>query len=120
MHYRTFQDSCKALGLLDEDNEWHSVLRECSVGGFPHQIRHIFVHIIVNCKVSDLQNLWDSHWKQMCDDILLSRRQANSDDAAYYSDKQLQLFALAGKTLSSIIHFISHFLKKPHFVYYSL
>ncbi|XP_074356352.1 uncharacterized protein LOC141696063 [Apium graveolens] len=61
IHYRTFQNACKALGLLDDDNEWHSVISEGSVGGFLEQIRHLFVHIIVNCQVSDLRNLWDSH-----------------------------------------------------------
>ncbi|XP_074322989.1 uncharacterized protein LOC141659946 [Apium graveolens] len=54
---RTFKDACKILGLLD-DNEWHSVLRDCSVGGFPEQIRQLFVHIIVNCQVTYLKRLW--------------------------------------------------------------
>ncbi|XP_074346471.1 uncharacterized protein LOC141685257 [Apium graveolens] len=32
---RTFKEACKQLGLLDDDNEWHSVLKDCSNGSFP-------------------------------------------------------------------------------------
>ncbi|XP_074324272.1 uncharacterized protein LOC141661187 [Apium graveolens] len=58
---RTFKEACKQLGLLDDDNEWHSVLKYCSNGGFPEQIRQLFMHIIVNCQVTDLKKLWEQH-----------------------------------------------------------
>ncbi|XP_017250901.2 uncharacterized protein LOC108221541 [Daucus carota subsp. sativus] len=93
--YDSFRDACKELGLLDDDKEWHEVLTQCSAGGLPPQIRQLFVHIIVNCKVTDLFHLWTSHWKHMVDDILLKRRRINKDDSLILDDKQLQFYALA-------------------------
>ncbi|XP_074341884.1 uncharacterized protein LOC141679280 [Apium graveolens] len=69
--YNTFQEACKEYGLLDDDNEWHMVLLQCSESGFPPQIRQLFVHVMVNCKVSDLEDLWKKHWTTMVDDLLL-------------------------------------------------
>ncbi|KAL8100377.1 hypothetical protein AgCh_032580 [Apium graveolens] len=41
-------DACKNLCLLDDDNEWHSVIKECDVSGFPEQIRKLFVQTETN------------------------------------------------------------------------
>ncbi|KAK1366246.1 hypothetical protein POM88_041807 [Heracleum sosnowskyi] len=38
VQYRTFKDACKNYGLLDDDNEWNSVIEDCSKSGFPNQI----------------------------------------------------------------------------------
>lgn len=92
---KTFREACNQYGLLDDDKEWHEVLQQCASGGLPPQIRQVFVHIIVNCKVTDLALLWNSHWKQMIDDILLKRRQITHDEHLILNDMQLQFFALA-------------------------
>ncbi|XP_074365338.1 uncharacterized protein LOC141706500 [Apium graveolens] len=73
--YNTFQEACKEYDLLDDDNEWHMVLSQCSESGFPPQIRQLFVHIMVNCKVPDLGDLWKKHWTTMMDDLLLKQQQ---------------------------------------------
>lgn len=72
----TFHEACKEYGLLDDDNEWHQVMQQCSSCGFPPQIRQLFVHIIVNCRVTDLNKLWTDHREHMMDDILLKRRKS--------------------------------------------
>ncbi|XP_074360116.1 uncharacterized protein LOC141700196 [Apium graveolens] len=56
--YSIFRDACKEYGLLDDDKEWHEMLTQASAGGLPPQIRQLFVHIIVNCIVTDLKTLW--------------------------------------------------------------
>lgn len=94
--YSTYRDACKEYGLLDDDKEWHEVLKQCALGGLPPQIRQLFVHIIVNCKVTDLGNLWNYHWKHMVDDILLKRRNQLRNPNLMLNDKQLQFYALAG------------------------
>lgn len=104
--YDSFRDACKELGLLDDDKEWHEVLTQCSAGGLPPQIRQLFVHIIVNCKVTDLFHLWTSHWKHMVDDILLKRRRINKDDSLILDDKQLQFYALAGNRTTFVFGFL--------------
>ncbi|XP_074377210.1 uncharacterized protein LOC141718726 [Apium graveolens] len=48
--YPSFTDACKEHGFLDNDNEWHEVIAECSKYGFAPQIRELFVHIIVIAK----------------------------------------------------------------------
>lgn len=93
--YLTFKDACQNFGLLDDDHEWHEVLEECSRSGFPSQIRELFVHIIVNCQVSDLRNLWNKHWKHMIDDFLIDRRINYQSAQSNLNDKQLEFYALA-------------------------
>ncbi|XP_017247877.2 uncharacterized protein LOC108219103 [Daucus carota subsp. sativus] len=91
----SFCDACKEYGLLDDDKEWHDVLDQCAAGGLPPQIRQLFVHIIVNCKVTDIATLWNNHWKQMVDDILLKRRLLSENQNLILNDFQLQFYALA-------------------------
>lgn len=102
-----FQEACKQLGLLDDDNEWHQVLQQCSVSGFPPQIRELFVHIMVNCRVTDLCKLWTEHKKDMVDDILMMRRKQLKNPELILNDKQVEFFALAGMkfTLSAVLIF---------------
>lgn len=52
--YNTFQEACGALGLLKDDNEWHEAIQENVSTAMPSQLRSLFVHIIVNCQVSDI------------------------------------------------------------------
>lgn len=56
IQYRTFLDACKEYGFLDNGDEWHEIITECSKCGFPPQIKELFVHIIVNCEVYDLKD----------------------------------------------------------------
>ncbi|XP_074378699.1 uncharacterized protein LOC141720249 [Apium graveolens] len=76
---KNFQDACRHYGLLDDDNEWHEVLSDATKSGFPVQIRHLFVHIIVNCQVTDIQHLWNEHWKNVIDHISLVRRDRSGE-----------------------------------------
>lgn len=96
VHYSTFREACHQYGLLDDDNEWNEVLAQCAKCGFPPQIRQLFVHIMVNCKVTDLMKLWMTHWKHMVDDILLQRRTLTANPALRLNDQELQFYALAG------------------------
>lgn len=94
--FPTFHEACKEYGLMESDKEWHEVLQQCSACGFPQQIRELFVHMMVNYKVSDLKYLWDTHWKHMVDDTLFNQRKLTGNPHLKLNDKQLQFFALAG------------------------
>lgn len=98
----TFQEACKEYGLLDDDNEWQQVLEQCSESGFPQQIRQLFVHIMVNCKVTDLSALWNKHWVNMVDDMLLKQKRLTGNPHLILNEKQQQFYALAGNYFSSI------------------
>ncbi|KAK1372558.1 hypothetical protein POM88_028751 [Heracleum sosnowskyi] len=105
IQYNTFREACKEYGLLDDDSEWHEVLSQCASCGFPTQIRQLFVHVMVNCKVTDLKKLWESHWTNMVDDILYKRRSSTGNPNLILNEKQLQYYALAEihSLLSSIV-----------------
>ena len=92
----TYQEACKEYGLLDDDNEWDEVLQECVESGFPSQIRQLFVRIMVNCKVADLNVLWEKHWIHMVDDLLLKQQKLTGNPHLILNEKQQQFFALAG------------------------
>ncbi|KAK1404907.1 hypothetical protein POM88_004512 [Heracleum sosnowskyi] len=95
--YSTYHEACKELGLLENDDEWHEVLTECSKCGFPPQIRQLFVHIIVNCQVSDVCQLWLSHCQVMGDDILIMKRRSSGNNNLNLSHEEIQFYALGGK-----------------------
>ncbi|XP_074336540.1 uncharacterized protein LOC141673679 [Apium graveolens] len=113
--FSSFKDACKEYGLLDHDKEWHEVIKQCSTGGLPPRIRQLFVHIIVNCKVTDLGHLWKCHWGKMIDDILLKRRNKTHDPKLELTEMQLQFYALAeiDDLLRSIGKSLKHFGQLP-------
>ncbi|KAK1352360.1 hypothetical protein POM88_053299 [Heracleum sosnowskyi] len=115
VQYKTFKDACRSYGLLDDDNEWHEVLSECCKSGFPSQIRQLFVHIIVNCQVTDLLHLWNLHWKHMVDDIILRQRNVSESPQTILNDKQLEFYALAeiDKLLRSIGKSLKQYSQLP-------
>ncbi|XP_074355736.1 uncharacterized protein LOC141695387 [Apium graveolens] len=108
--YSTFRDACKEYGLLDDDQEWHEVLTQASAGGLPPQVRQLFVHIIVNCKVTDLKTLWITHWRSMVDDILLRRHQSCPNTLFTLNDMQLQFYALG--EIDELLRSVGKSLKK--------
>ncbi|KAK1401327.1 hypothetical protein POM88_000932 [Heracleum sosnowskyi] len=87
-------EACSAYGLLDDDKEWHEVLTDCAKFGVPQQIRELFVRIIVNCQVADLQKLWMNHWNEMSDDILVIRRKLSRIPDLVLSTEEIQFFVL--------------------------
>lgn len=94
--YNTFQETCAALGLLKDDNEWHEAIRENERTAFPFQLRSLFVHIIVNCEVTDVNKLWTSNWQCMADDILYNQQKSTGNRNLRLDNEELQNYALAG------------------------
>lgn len=94
--YNTYRETCAALGLLNDDNEWHEALQENKSSAFPSQLRSLFVHIILNCQVSDVYKLWICHWESMADDILYKQREMTRNPNLKLNEEQLQNYTLAG------------------------
>uniref|UniRef100_A0A803N417 ATP-dependent DNA helicase n=1 Tax=Chenopodium quinoa TaxID=63459 RepID=A0A803N417_CHEQI len=65
----TFRSACHALGLLDDDNEWHETLSEASSWALGSQLRNMFCSILMFSKVSDPKQLWEQHWGELTDDL---------------------------------------------------
>ncbi|GFT83559.1 ATP-dependent DNA helicase [Nephila pilipes] len=65
----TFQATCRALGLLEDDTHWNRTLEEASISDSPHKIRELFAIVIVFCQVRDPIKLWGKYWESLSVDI---------------------------------------------------
>ncbi|XP_074374518.1 uncharacterized protein LOC141714921 [Apium graveolens] len=54
--YDTFKEACGALGLLNNDKQWHDALEEDAFSAMPSQIRAMFVNILANSGYLDVYN----------------------------------------------------------------
>nr|XP_017237579.1 PREDICTED: uncharacterized protein LOC108210701 [Daucus carota subsp. sativus] len=93
--YKTFKDTCNALGLLENDMEWHEAIKENAHHATASQLRQLFVHIIVNCEVSNPAKLWNDHIKDFSDDILWKRRHISKNNELTLSEEEIQFWALS-------------------------
>jgi PIF1-like helicase/Helitron helicase-like domain at N-terminus len=57
--HTTFRDAANALGLLEDDSEWVRTLTEAAVHAMPHQMRQLFVNILIFCIPSNPIELWE-------------------------------------------------------------
>ncbi|XP_074336776.1 uncharacterized protein LOC141673948 [Apium graveolens] len=98
----TFKHKRSYFLSIAEDCKWYT-------------IRQLFVHIIVNCQVSDLTILWEKHWNNMVYDLIIQRRHIAGNDDTVFCDRQLHYFALAeiDKLLRSIGKSLKHFKQLP-------
>lgn len=94
--YQTFKEACNALGLLDNDKEWHHAIQEKSHYATASKLRELFVHIIVHCQVINPSELWNVHRRHFQDDILYNRRRLLQNQDLQLTDAQIENFALAG------------------------
>ena len=60
-HCTSFHAAAKELGLIIDEEEWHRCLNEANFHTTFGQMRFLFATILMNCDISDPQNLWDMH-----------------------------------------------------------
>ena len=60
-----FKSACYALGLLDDDKEWHEALNHVSHWVLGKQLRKLFVIILIFCEVFDPYKLWISKFEDI-------------------------------------------------------
>ena len=94
--YDTFKEACGAMGLLQNDKQWHDVLKENAHSSFPLQLREMFVNILSYSSVADPLFLWQSHWECMSEDILNKRRKCTGNAELELTREDIQNFTLAG------------------------
>ncbi|XP_074356620.1 uncharacterized protein LOC141696369 [Apium graveolens] len=61
--HETFKEAYAALGLLQNDNQWHEAIAENSHTSLPPQLRAIFVNILAYSPISDPLRLWEANWQ---------------------------------------------------------
>jgi hypothetical protein len=69
VEYSTFQDACRARGLLEDDGEWRLCLREASQIQTGSSLRHLFASMLLFCQISTPEALWLEFQDDICDDL---------------------------------------------------
>lgn len=67
--YASFQEACKARGLLEDDGEWRVCLSEAGQIQPGTQLRYLFASMLLFCQVSSPEKLWEEFRQQICDDL---------------------------------------------------
>ena len=67
--YSSFQDACKARGLLQDDGEWRLCLKDAAEMQTGSQLRQLFSSMLLFCEVSSPESLWIEFQDQICDDL---------------------------------------------------
>ena len=65
----TYQEVCRALGLLQDDKEWDEALSEASTIRMPAALRELFVTIILFCMPSNPRELFEKHYIEWAEDF---------------------------------------------------
>ncbi|CAN1250928.1 ATP-dependent DNA helicase PIF1 [Linum perenne] len=108
---KDYQTACQALGLLSNDDEWHSVMAEVTRWAMPPLIRSTFVALLVFCEVTSPTTLFASWWMSMADDFKrriqrLSNNPVSEPPPELLRDEVLQnLQGLLQNYSSSLSHF---------------
>ena len=74
IRYRTFQEACYAIGLLSDNKEFVEAIKEASELASGHQLRKLFVMLLVSNTISKPEFVWNQTWELLSDGILYERR----------------------------------------------
>ncbi|XP_062014061.1 uncharacterized protein LOC133730499 [Rosa rugosa] len=88
--YPSYQDACRAIGLLGDDKEWSEALTNALYTASCSELRHLFVTIILFCDVANPEQLFNAHWQHMCDDIVYKIRSDFTMPNLIIPDSELQ------------------------------
>ncbi|GFV51715.1 ATP-dependent DNA helicase [Trichonephila clavipes] len=65
----SFQAACRVLGLLEDDADWNSTLKETSISESPNKIRELFAIILVFSPAGDPIKLWEKYRDSLSEDV---------------------------------------------------
>jgi hypothetical protein len=67
--YLTFQQTCLALRLLEDDGEWNRYLSDAAGIQTGYQLHHLFIIILEHCISTQPDILWITYKASICDDL---------------------------------------------------
>ena len=73
----SFQEVCRALGLLQDDYEWDQALIEGARTGMPSTLRELFVTIVLFCMPANPKELFEKHFLEWGDDFQAKAKRKN-------------------------------------------
>ncbi len=65
----TYQETCRSLGLLQDDQEWDRAMHDAARTQMCPEMRALFVTLLEFCEPSDPTRLFESHWEAMGEDL---------------------------------------------------
>ena len=68
--YLTYKETCLAMGLLEDDEEWIFSLEEVSISGSAKQLRSTFAVILQYCRPTEPRKLLEKFLESMSDDFI--------------------------------------------------
>ncbi|XP_010494554.1 PREDICTED: uncharacterized protein LOC104771684 isoform X2 [Camelina sativa] len=92
--YATYKEACYVRGLLDDDKEWHDVLKEASFWATAYQLRYLFVTLLIYCEVAKPRELWDKNWRYLAEDVQHNKRKVFNFSGLELKDIEMEQYAL--------------------------
>uniref|UniRef100_A0ABD2WAL1 Helitron helicase-like domain-containing protein n=1 Tax=Trichogramma kaykai TaxID=54128 RepID=A0ABD2WAL1_9HYME len=83
IYHNTFTDACLALGLIEDDNEWHIAMNEAVHWMMPNSLRKLFVLILIHCNPIHPERLWDTFKQSLSEDYTKKYGQTEGIKKAY-------------------------------------
>ncbi|XP_038718166.1 uncharacterized protein LOC120011170 [Tripterygium wilfordii] len=68
--YDTFKEACNAIGLIADDREWHNAMDEAAQWATSHNLRNLFVTLLLFCEVADANKLFEAQLLNSQEDIV--------------------------------------------------
>lgn len=72
--YKTFKEACLARGLLDNDKEYITGIKDAIAWGSAHRVRKMFVMLLYFNSLSDPVNVWEQTWEHLAEDVERKQR----------------------------------------------
>ena len=66
----TYQEVCKKMGLIDDENEIDQVMEEAAPMCFGSQLRYLFTAILIFIRPSNPLTFWQRHTVSFCQDLM--------------------------------------------------
>ncbi|GJR20425.1 DNA helicase [Tanacetum coccineum] len=77
-----------------DDRQWEIAIEEACGSATPEQLRYVFAHILLHCKVTNPSRLWVKYWKEMSHDMAKRVSQTVQIPNYHLNDDSLQGYTL--------------------------
>ena len=67
--YESYKETCRELGMLNDDELWNLVMEDAKEQQLPMQMRELFVMLFVFCDLNDPSALFEKSWQSMAEDF---------------------------------------------------
>ncbi|KAK9049518.1 hypothetical protein SSX86_021980 [Deinandra increscens subsp. villosa] len=92
--YPTYKEACYAHGLLSDDKEWTEAIKEAKLWASGHELRTLFVTMLLFCEVSSPLRVWEESWEILSEDILRTKRKLFRYPQLKLDDNQKKTYCL--------------------------